>query len=498
MKNFKLLMVALTLYSYNALANNLTISNLMRVLPTSSNTIKFDVSWDNSWDYSLNHDALWIYVKFRECGSSTWNHALLSQVMSDHILSANLSFAKPILSTDRWGNSGNFNNGCLIKRSNTGSGAISGTVNLKIVGSTSGVSFNESTLYDIQVFGIEMVQVPQGVASIGDGNQFTYSGTGSSSPKIISSESSTPIFTNNYYAWNTTIPASYPKGFNEFYCMKYEITQGQYVDFLNNIGSQASQRFYLTNYPAELTNAMNGITINSGQYITNGTVVGDTKDRACNFLSVNDVLAFLDWAALRPMTELEYEKACRGQGGTITDQYAWGSTTAVDCNAVSGSSSGVEVSTTPGSNCQINNEYTAGGSFAGLRYGPVAVGIFARSLPVATIPTRENTGATYWGIMEMTGNVTEMCARVSPPGTNATPSTYTGLWGDGMLSASGDANVTNWVPNFYCLRGGNWYTPSNGIMSVSNASPFILQNSAELNYRTINYGGNYQGGRGVR
>ena len=37
----------------------------------------------------------------------------------------------------------------------------------------------------------------------------------------------------------------------------------------------------------------------------------DGQDRACNFLNWNDLAAYLQWAALRPMTELEFEKICR-------------------------------------------------------------------------------------------------------------------------------------------------------------------------------------------
>ncbi|HCR53204.1 MAG TPA: hypothetical protein DIW27_02215, partial [Cytophagales bacterium] len=32
-----------------------------------------------------------------------------------------------------------------------------------------------------------------------------------------------------------TIPANYPKGFNAFYTMKYEVSQKQYADFFNTL-----------------------------------------------------------------------------------------------------------------------------------------------------------------------------------------------------------------------------------------------------------------------
>jgi len=57
------------------------------------------------------------------------------------------------------------------------------------------------------------------------------------------------------------IPVSFPKGYSDFYCMKYQLTQGQYVDFLNCLpraaqdlrtntdlsGSSITNRYVMTN-----------------------------------------------------------------------------------------------------------------------------------------------------------------------------------------------------------------------------------------------------------
>ena len=40
-----------------------------------------------------------------------------------------------------------------------------------------------------------------------------------------------------------------------------------------------------------------------------------------------NLCTYLDWAGLRPMTELEYEKICRGPSAPVAGEYAWGSTT---------------------------------------------------------------------------------------------------------------------------------------------------------------------------
>jgi formylglycine-generating enzyme required for sulfatase activity len=500
MKTKLLLLLLIFGTSFLSFSNNLVLSAGTRIVPYSSNTISFSVSWDNSWNVSGdpgNHDAIWIFAKYRECGTSgAWNHALLSTTMANHTVSASLAFAKPILTTDKWGNAGAFNNGCLIKRSGFGVGTTTGTVTLNIVGSATGVVLNPAVEYDIAIYGIEMVQVRQGNNTVGDGTASAYSFSAmpisNTSPHIFTSEGTVQIVT---YQGNYTVnvPNNFPKGYDEFYCMKYEITQGQYVDFLNNIGALASAR-----YPGSgSATYMFGINLSGGAYTTLGTTAGDVTDRAGNYLSAQDVMSYLDWSALRPMTEFEYERACRGNGGVLQGDFAWGSAGAagiVEGNAVTGATSGIEVCSTVNANC---NYYGAGaititgGAFGAGAYGPMAAGIFARDATV----TRVTTGATYWGIMEMTGNVWEFT--ISPNTNNANPSTasaYTGLWGDGQLDASGLYNTSNWpsgtTPYYY--RGGSWYT---GVGTGTGLSVSSRYNSLLTDYTNRTYD---RGGRGVR
>ncbi len=73
--------------------------------------------------------------------------------------------------------------------------------------------------------------------------------------------------------------------------------------------------------------SMNGL--NDGQWI------------ACDYLSWMDLCAYADWAGLRPMTELELEKACRGGGVSATaGDYPWGSTAAYTSTAYTLSNAG--------------------------------------------------------------------------------------------------------------------------------------------------------------
>jgi formylglycine-generating enzyme required for sulfatase activity len=164
--------------------------------------------------------------------------------------------------------------------------------------------------------------------------------------------------------------------------------------------------------------------------------------------------AYLDWAALRPITEMEYEKICRGPG-LSNGEYAWGTT-----NITAGTTIGIvpedgtEVFTNPNANCTYNDVTYTGGD--GGR-GPVRVGIHAK----VGSTSREASGATYYGVLDMSGNVWEMVVMVSDPsgGTTGSP-TYDGKWGDGVLDwATGQANESTWPlgnPGGFGFRGGSW------------------------------------------
>ena len=49
----------------------------------------------------------------------------------------------------------------------------------------------------------------------------------------------------------------------------------------------------------------------------------DGQTVACNYLSVNDMLAYADWAGLRPLSEMEYEKMGRRPYPQAPDARGW-------------------------------------------------------------------------------------------------------------------------------------------------------------------------------
>ena len=85
--------------------------------------------------------------------------------------------------------------------------------------------------------------------------------------------------------------------------------------------------------------------------------------------------------------------------------------------------------------------------------GPLRVGIFAASIGT---PTREEAGATFYGVMEMSGNLFERPVTIG----NATGRLFTGTHGDGVLTSSGEADAGTWPPGATAVgagfRGGAW------------------------------------------
>ena len=183
------------------------------------------------------------------------------------------------------------------------------------------------------------------------------------------------------------------------------------------------------------------------------------------------------------MTELEYQKACRGTIAPFPNEYAWGDTSITD--------SSYSLENSYAANEGISSNYnTVEGNVACFNThivsdpGPFRVGIFAAN---ASNTGRVTSGATYYGIMEMSGNLWERNITVGNPEGRS----FTGTHGDGSLTSTGEADVTSWPGSTSVgsgFFGGNWKS-NNDYLRVSNRHYGASQN-----------GGRYhnQGGRGLR
>jgi len=481
-------------------ANNIAVTNIKL---TGQNTtsqytmVQFDISWENSWRTSSapnNWDAAWVFVKFK-VGNGTWNHATLN--LTGH--------TAPSGSTITTASDGT---GAFIYHDADGTGPFAKTgVQLRWNYGANGVADN--AVVDIQVFTIEMVYVPVGAFYVGTGGTGAGSFTdgswisGATIPLLVTSENALTIAQTAGNLWGTsssgtstigppgTLDASFPKGYAAFYCMKYEISQQEYVDFLNSltyaqqvtrtaIAPNSSAGTYLYNaYRNKIFISASGIaTTTPAIYATDYPYV------ACNDLNWADLAAYIDWSGLRPMTELEFEKACRGTIAPVANEYAWG-TTGIANNAYTLSNSGAY-------NEVIAANYSADGNAVynlttplnGSINGPVRGGIFAGT---SGNTGKVTAGATYYGIMEMSGNLRERPVSVG----NLTGRAYTGAHGNGTLDATGNADALFW-PGINAVgsgfRGGNWVNDFTRLR-VSDRTA----GSSTADNRSITYGG-----RGVR
>jgi len=459
-------------------ANNIAISNVSITGQDNAQKFKliqFDISWDNAWLVNSgpnNWDAAWVFVKYRRKSDNTWHHATLHYV--DGTGSGDGHNEPPnsnISSRNDTGSGGA--HGVFIHRTDLGQSTVNYTgVRLRWNYGVDGLGDGDNV--ELCVMGIEMVYVPQGSFVVGSGGTETgafYTHPTTTQPYQISSEAAITVGImagNLYYAatygdQGGPIPAGFPKGYNATYCMKYEITQSQYVAFLNRLTyTQQVTRTAVLPTSAAGTAAMttgslfrNGIEImtpgvasttpavyacdftNNGNY----NQTDDGQSIACNHLSWADVAAYLDWAALRPMTELEYEKAGRGNQAPVADEYAWGNTTITGATGITNPGSNNEIANA-GANCSYN--------FAAGVQGPMRSGTFAQALT-----TRVLSGASYYGIMELSGNLWERPVTVGDPFGRF----FSGNNGDGDLSPAGNANTLLW-PAFNAvgagLRGGSW------------------------------------------
>lgn len=397
--------LAVTMFANNIQLENVRLSG--QNTASDFSLVGFNVNWENSWrlaNNELNWDAAWIFVKFRKKGASGWQHATLNT--SGHTAGTGAAFTT---SMD--------GKGAFIYRDAPGAGNVNFAGNmLRWNYGMDGVLDSDSV--EVNVFATEMVYVTSGgfwLGSNGDetahfrrGDKDTTYWVGSEAA-INTGATANNLFnsTGGFAGSLGTLPAPYPKGFNAFYCMKYEVSQQQYADFLNNIDLAKA-------------NIRNIGSVTGVHPAFSGTV----PERALESASLADAAAYLDWAALRPITELEYEKASRGTNiSPVANEYVFGNTSAVTATGASIVNPG-----TDNESINVGNLNHATGVNRPLRNG-----IFATAGS-----TRVSSAGTYYGIMEMSGNVYELVITAG----SSNGRLFTGLHGDGNLNVNGETDMT--------------------------------------------------------
>lgn len=290
---------------------------------------------------------------------------------------------------------------------------------------------------------------------------------------------------NDGDTWTGTTSDAYPNGYKGFYVMKYEVSQEQYVEFLNKLD-------YAGQKARTIGDALNGIEKNgyifgpdrNNPSVRNGIIVasreedpaqpvifgcnyykgdnqhsldGDGQAVACNYLSVADMLAYADWSGLRPLSEMEYEKMSRRPYPSMPDagEFAWNSK-----DNMSYATSLV--------NDGKKNEKPASGNVNALGglTGPIRCGAFAGSGM-----KQPESGSSFWGVMELSGNLAEIFYGVNTAGRAfmATDVAH----GDGELGAGATSTMKSmWpeTPGAFVLRGGSFKSSKSEIATSDRTS----------------------------
>jgi formylglycine-generating enzyme required for sulfatase activity len=411
---------------------NLTDFMLVQNVTTTGNNalnktiqIQFDLSWGNSWRDNINWDAAWIFAKYKG-SDGLWRHAKLNNS------GFTINPLKTIEVTDD-------KLGAFIYSAYKGQGTFEAPEtqiqwNYGLDGLTS------VTGLEVRVFAVEMVYVPQGDFNVAKrfnvGNLFTAPGDNfpvvntrltpsltynDGTAATIRIKGDAGIDSNND---GTVDKPDYPTGYRPFYCYKYELTEQQYADFLNCLSP--SQQ-------ATMGIAGLGVTLSNGEYFSSA------PNRACGNMTTQRMLAYADWSGMRPMTILEMNKA--SYGPYQTPQFS----TSLSYFPAGGS--------TASSTFYNNNNST---------FGPLRdVGSYDSGTT-----TRSQSGSSYYGIDDLTGNAREHVVSLNFLNFNS-------FNGDGVLDASGNADVNGWSNTgmlvVYEQFSANYSTQYFGIRYVRSA-----------------------------
>ncbi|WP_289030897.1 SUMF1/EgtB/PvdO family nonheme iron enzyme [uncultured Algoriphagus sp.] len=423
-----------------------------------------------------------------------WEHAYLSP--SGHNVGTGMISDVGLLNPYQpWNADTNPGLGLFIYRASPGEGEIN-LKNLAISWNYRDNNLDPNSIIEVQVFSIEMVYIPQGSFYLGDGlnanGRFTQANSISGNTVPFRVTSSRPTLQGNDISSSSTnlsarlgsndafdlegtqianLTSNFPTGFKGFYCMKYEISQGQYRDFLNSLTGKQQENCININYDKNRDNPINVGSYVGGKYWRNGRIetsygsnfpenriglryvenndgfnklyacdlnpstslpdgtneIDDGESLAMGLIAWSSGAAYLDWSGLRPMTELEFEKACRGPIEFVESEFAWGE----DAESIQIINGLVDA----GKPTEVPSSSSTNANLLAKIIGPVRVGSFVNSNS-----NRVDSGSSFWGIMNLSDNNWDRIVSIG----NIAGRSFTGMHGNGQLLADGRADVDFW------------------------------------------------------
>jgi formylglycine-generating enzyme required for sulfatase activity len=400
--------------------------------PDATITATLTVSWKNAWRNKKNYDTVWLFFKLKkENETRSQRHGILKKdsfrLIHNYLNNnVNPAFWMPEDAV-----------GVMIFPDKEFRGDVSWRIQADLDVPKIKNLANEGLTYTY-AHAVEMVFIPQGAFYAGDPsnkNSAAFYEYGTNNHFRVTSENAITVGTQNgnlfYDNQNQpdykgdakgVIPAEFPKGFEAFYLMKYELTQGLYTDFLNSISAYWTTN--RANFGGKFYTKQRGSI-----YLEDSVYKTTSRHRPASFLSFEDSAAWTDWAGLRPMTELEFEKASRGTNKPVAKDFPWGTD----------------------SNAKLSRYFNDNGDFVW-------------QTPLDEKDLNDNNlelfGASFYWVMDLNKGLWERCVTVG----NERGRQFKGSHGDGVLLDGyfGVASNEDWANGVdgkggISYRGGGFY-----------------------------------------
>lgn len=387
------------------LPTGLTVQDVRAVRADDQHAVELTLGWANAWRNERNHDAVWLVLRdARDATRGPLRIAPKGHRTLDGEPNARFAVADDAT-------------GVFVSSAEAHRGDVQWRLS---------IALDEEAPEDVDAWAVEMVFVPAGGFELGDTHPmslqfsaFFAAGEDGTPAGRFTVESEEPIEVGAkpgqlYYKAGRVpqyrgdqqgpIPAAFPKGTRAFYMMKYELTQGEYAAFVGALPAAWRARRAATEHEEEERETFT-VSFDSDE------VTAAVPTRPCNFVSWDDTCAFADWMALRPMTELEFEKASRGTESAPPRDFPWGTASFERLERT------VQRPTRDLERATAEDE---------------------RALDDAT---KDVLGASFYWVMDLSGSMWERVVTAGHPAGRA----FTGSHGDGVLDAeTGDATNADW------------------------------------------------------